>query len=107
MQFLGLFKYLPTFKDALNNTWLGATLGGVKTNDNKDAAVVVTASLPDRIMKDVNANGFTYYGHAPYGSALTDPVWVIEREQNGNWVTSAPNVKWTDRTTIQYNNGVA
>lgn len=79
----------------------------VTTNDGKKANVTVQASLPDRQMKDVNANGSTYYGTAPYGSALSDPVWVIERDTNGNYVTSAPNQIWNNRVTVPYNNGVA
>lgn len=79
----------------------------VQTSDAKEAVVVGISDMPDREIIDVNANGSTYYGTAPWGSATSDAVWVIERETSNRWVTSAPNQVWDDRLTVIYNNGVA
>lgn len=73
----------------------------------KFGRAVVLRNPPDRDTIDVNADGSTYYGTAPWGSATSSAVWVIERETSNGWVTSAPDQKWDDRLTVVYNNGVA
>ena len=76
--------------------------------DVSDAGLTATASLPTRDITDVNADGNTYYGTAPWGSATTDAVWVIERkDDSGEFTVAAPDQQWSTRTAnATYNNGV-
>ena len=82
----------------------------VKTSSGEAAGLVVVASEPTRDIIDNNADGFTYFGSAPFGSAEADAVWVVERQANTSpdeFVSSAPNQIWDDRITVEYNAGVA
>ena len=69
-----------------------------------------TPRLPgDREFIDVNADGNTYYGSAPFGSALADAVWTIERKNAAGteFVFAPQNSVGTDPTALTYNDGVA
>ena len=83
---------------------------GTTTSSGEAAGLVVIASEPTRDIIDNNADGFTYFGSAPFGSAESDAVWVVERQANTSpdeFVVSAPNQIWDNRTSLTYNNGVA
>ena len=83
---------------------------GTTTSSGESAGLVVVSSEPARDIIDNNADGFTQFGSAPYGSAEADAAWVVERQLNGSpdeFVVSAPNQVWDDRLTLTYNNGVA
>lgn len=70
---------------------------------------VTLESAPNREFIDVNADGNTYYGSAPFGSALADAVWTIERKNAAGTVFmfAPPNSVGTDPTALVYNDGVA
>lgn len=60
---------------------------------------------PDNIVKiDTNADGNKYIGEAPAGSATSDEVWHVTRDDKSNPQTldNAAGIAWDDRTTASY-----
>ena len=70
---------MATQKRMADGTTAQQIVGTATAVDGSPATPVIQESKPNREFIDANADGNTYYGSAPYGSALADAVWTIER----------------------------
>lgn len=79
-------------------------------NPNTGAAYVESLDNSNISIVDANADGNTYFGEAPAGSATSAAVWKVQRMlvsggtktfQYANGSTGAGNI-WDNRTSLTY-----